>query len=87
MKKMINKQKIALIEKLLSAYHNGDCPYCYQKLHQFFHRKERRFGCGGNKIHPEDLQIREEDYIYAIDHVIKYGDLKELPKIKKLNEF
>ena len=83
---MNNKEKINEIEVILKDLDEKRCPYCHSELKQFFHREERRFGCDGNKIHLESLEIRMIDYIYAIELIVKYGDMKTPPN-RRLTEF
>lgn len=69
---MNDRQKIEAILKVIEDKKNERCPYCHNKLHKFIHRDKKKFGCNGNNVHPQDLQINKEDYLAEIENIIKW---------------
>ena len=67
------RNKYILINQIYERHENSECPYCGTPLAEFFTGKKLRDGCGTC-----DLQIRDCDYFYAIQYIVKYG--KQLTK-------
>lgn len=84
---MNDRQKIEAILKVIEDKENERCPYCHRELHKFVHRDKIKYGCNHNDIHPEDIQVSKEDYLYEIENIIKWSQITQYNKYKKLNEF
>ena len=84
---MNDRQKIEAVLKVLEDRKNERCPYCHNELHKFVHKNEVRYGCNGNDIHSEDIEVKMEDYLGEMENIVKWSKVSEYNHYKKITEF
>ena len=59
--------RLEQVEKIIKAYKDRHCPYCFGQLEDFYRREVIKYGCRECKSSVEDV-----DYIKAIELVVKF---------------